>query len=368
MNVSSRNVVAILGGGQLGRMLGIAGANLGISCRFLDPSPDAPASAIGHLVTGDFTDLEALENTCRSANTVTYEWEGVPVATARAAAEYGKLWPPAEALEIAQDRLAEKHMFRKLNIPTADFHSVDRYEDLGPALEHVGLPAVLKTRQGGYDGKGQRVIHAPGELTIAWEELGDSPLLVETYLEFTRELSVVATRAGDGQIMFYPPVENLHRGGILRRTSAPAPHLGPDRAQAVTEITRKVLNELNYVGTGCLELFEVSDGFYANEFAPRVHNSGHWTIEGATTSQFENHLRAGLALPLGSTEPVGVSTMLNCIGTLPDPATVLSVPGAHLHIYQKLARPGRKLGHVTVTAPDMATLEKRLRRTEVQIT
>ena len=221
---------------------------------------------------------------------------------------------------------------------------------------------MLKTRRGGYDGKGQVVLHDAADADAAWSEVGDVPCVLEGFVAFDRELSIIAVRAVDGAIACWPAVENHHRAGILRLTRAPAPGLGAalqDRAEAAI---RPLLDDLDYVGVCCVELFDVGGTLLANEIAPRVHNSGHWTIEGAETSQFENHVRAILGLPLGSTAARGPSAMVNCIGTMPDRDAVLRIPGAHLHDYAKTARPGRKLGHVTVTAPDPGELEARLAR------
>ncbi|MFI5054155.1 MAG: 5-(carboxyamino)imidazole ribonucleotide synthase, partial [Acidimicrobiia bacterium] len=266
---------------------------------------------------------------------------------------------------VAQDRLAEKDAFRRLGIATAAYAAVDSRADLDLAVTAVGgLPAVLKTRRGGYDGKGQRVVVAPGDVDAAWTALGDTPLILESLVPFDRELSVLAVRGRDGEVACWPLVENDHEAGMLRLTRAPAPGLGPELANGLqargAELATRLLHDLDHVGVLAVELFDVDGELLANEIAPRVHNSGHWTIEGADTSQFENHLRAVLGLPLGSTAARGVSTMVNCIGDLPDPEAVLAIPGAHLHDYGKSARPGRKLGHVTVTADNPAALAARM--------
>jgi 5-(carboxyamino)imidazole ribonucleotide synthase len=346
-------LVAVLGGGQLGRMLGLAGIPLHVRFRFLDPSPDACAAAVGELVVGALDDLEAVDATVRGADAVTYEWEGVPASTVEHVAALGlAVDPNARALAASQDRLHEKELFRSLGIATAPYATVDSRDDLVAALATVGAPAILKTRRGGYDGKGQvRLANADrSEVDDAWAALGGVPLLLEGVVPFARELSIVACRGRSGATRCWPLVENTHRNGILDRTLAPAPHVDIATEEAGDALVRAMLDALDYVGVLCVELFDLGGQLVANEFAPRVHNSGHWTIEGAQTSQFENHLRALLDLPLGSTAARGVSAMVNCIGALPDREQVLAVAGAHLHDYAKEPRPGRKVGHVTVTA------------------
>ena len=326
-------VVGVIGGGQLGRMLALAGIPLGLSFRFLDPSPDAPAAEAGELLVGEYDDPALLDWLANGAAAVTYEFENVPVV----AAERVGAIPAAAALEASQDRLVEKQLFRRLGIPTPKLDDeVDEF------------PAILKTRRLGYDGKGQRVVEA-------WHG-PDAGHVLEERVVFDRELSLLAVRGADGDTLFYPLVENLHDGGILRTSRAPA--LDAPQAEAEEYATR-LLDELGYVGVLALELFDVGGLLLANEFAPRVHNTGHWTIEGSVTSQFENHLRAILGLPLGSTES-RPSFMANLIGTLPPVDEILGVPGAHLHLYGKEPRPGRKLGHVTVVADTADELDARL--------
>ena len=362
-------VVAVLGGGQLGRMLGLAGVPLGLSFRFLDPSPEAPAQALGPLVVGALGDEAALRDVARGATAVTYEWEGVPAEGARALEQLGyAVRPGPNALEVAQDRLGEKETFRRLGIPVPAFAAVDTRDELARALDDIGTPAVLKTRRGGYDGKGQVVLHRASAVEAAWAELG-APAVLEQMVRFDRELSVLAVRSLAGETRCYPLVENRHAaergtGGILRASRAPAPAVTPALQAAGEAIAGRLLDDLGYVGVLAIELFQVGDELLANEFAPRVHNSGHWTIEGAETSQFENHLRAMLGRPLGSTNARGHSVMLNCIGAMPDIDRVLAVPGAHLHDYGKTPREGRKLGHVTVTAATAEELDDRVARLE----
>ncbi len=351
--------VTVLGGGQLGRMLALAGIPLGCSFTFLDPAEGAPASAAGELVVGALDDLSAAERAVEDATVVTYEWEGVPAETARALAQLAPVHPTPRALDVSQDRLVEKNALRTLGVPTTEFRAVDDLGGLRVAVDALGLPAVLKTRRGGYDGKGQAVLHDPTEIGEAWARLGDVPLILEASVAFDRELSIIAARGRHGDVRCWPVVENEHRGGILRVTRAPAPALD-DALQARAEACiRPLLDDLSYVGVCCVELFDTGGDLLANEIAPRVHNSGHWTIEGSATSQFENHVRAIVELPLGDTSARGPAAMVNCIGNMPDAGAVLHIPGAHLHDYGKAPRPGRKLGHVTLTADD-DVLESRL--------
>ena len=355
-SAGSSPLVAVLGAGQLGRMLGEAGRQLGIEFRFLDPSPDATARAFGPLVVGELGDQARIEEVARGATVVTYEWEGVPADGARSAAALAPVRPDPRALDVAQDRLTEKTTFRELGIGVPQFSAVDERADLDRAVDEIGLPAVLKTRRGGYDGKGQHVLRSETDVDAGWDSLGGVPLILEQLIPFERELSVLAVRGLDGDTRCYPLVENVHRGGILRVSRAPAPALTPDLQTAGESIATKLLDRLGYVGVLAVELFDHGGELLANEIAPRVHNSGHWTIEGAETSQFENHLRAVLGWPLGSTEVTGHSVMVNCIGSMPDPERVAAIDAAALHDYEKEPRAGRKLGHITSVA---ATSEER---------
>jgi 5-(carboxyamino)imidazole ribonucleotide synthase len=357
--------VTVLGGGQLGRMLGLAGIPLGLTFRFLDPSPEAPAAAVGELVVGGLDDVAAARRAAAGASVITYEWEGVPADTARALASDAPVFPSARALEVSQDRLIEKETFQSIGIATAPFRAVDDRASLDDAIDVLGLPAVLKTRRGGYDGKGQALLRSVADAEPAWAEIGGVPLILEGFVPFTRELSIVAVRSTGGGAhesvtSCWPVAENAHDAGMLRLTRAPAPNLDAALQARAEACIRPLLELLDYVGVACVELFDVNGQLLANEMAPRVHNSGHWTIEGAETSQFENHLRAVLGWPLGSTAARGASAMVNCIGGMPDRDAVLAVPGAHLHDYGKSTRARRKLGHVTITATDARELEDRL--------
>jgi 5-(carboxyamino)imidazole ribonucleotide synthase len=352
--------VGVLGGGQLGRMLALAGYPLGLRFRFLDPAPEAPVEELAELVVGRFDDLDVLARFPEGLDAVTYEFENVPVEAAQHLARGVPVYPPVRALEVSQDRLAEKALFAKLGLTPAPFAAVDSFAELEAAAARIGLPAVLKTRRLGYDGKGQFVLRQPGDVRAAWRALGGVPLVLEGFIAFDREVSQLGVRARDGTLALYPLVENHHADGILRLSLAPAPALTDALQQQAGEAIRRVLEHLDYVGVLAIEFFQKGEALIANEMAPRVHNSGHWTIEGARTSQFENHLRAVAGWPLGATEAVGYSAMVNLIGTLPEPARVLAVPGAHLHLYGKKPRPGRKLGHVTLWAGTPEEVQRRL--------
>ena len=354
-------VVSVLGGGQLGRMLALAGRPIGIDFRFLDPSRDATAGSFGRLVVGELGDLVAVDEVARGATVVTYEWEGVPADAARAAGKHAPVRPDPRALDVAQDRLAEKQTFEHLGIGVAPYAAVDDRDSLEAAVGVIGLPAILKTRRGGYDGKGQHALERAADVDAAWNALGGVSLILEGRIPFTRELSVLAVRGLDGDTRCYPLVENEHAGGILRVSRAPAPDLSAELQASGESIATRLLDHLGYVGVLAVELFEHEGRLLANELAPRVHNSGHLTIEGAETSQFENHLRAVLGMALGSTEMRGFAGMVNCIGTMPDAAAVARVTGAVLHDYVKQPREGRKLGHVTVVANSAKERDDRLR-------
>jgi 5-(carboxyamino)imidazole ribonucleotide synthase len=341
--------VAVLGGGQLGWMLGLAGIPLGCEFAFLDPVAGATASAVGDLIVGALDDVGAARRAAEGATVVTYEWEGVPAATARALEAVAPVYPSANALDVAQDRIVEKEKLRALGIATAPFAAVDSTADLRAALEAIGLPAILKTRRGGYDGKGQVLLHDPASADEAWPGLGEVPCILEGFVPFDRELSIVAVRGRDGEVRCWPAVENHHHDGILRLTRAPAPALD-DALQARAEAAiRPLLDDLDYVGVCCVELFEVGDTVLANEIAPRVHNSGHWTIDACSVSQFENHIRAVAGWPLGETERHSNARMDNLIGADANAWERLAgEAGACLHLYGKReARAGRKMGHVT---------------------
>lgn len=352
--------VGVLGGGQLGRMIALAGYALGQRFVFLDPGAESSAGHVGDLRVGAYDDEERLSELARKSDVVTYEFENVPVASARFLNELVPVYPPPRALEVSQDRLGEKQFFARLGIPTPPFAPASSREELRSAVARVGLPSVVKTRRFGYDGKGQMILRAEADVDRAWDALGAALLLVEGLVPFERELSILAVRGKGGEERFWPLVENEHRDGVLR-VSIPKSAAWTDELQERAERhAEAVLRALDYVGVLAIELFLKDGELFVNEMAPRVHNSGHWTIEGAETSQFENHVRAVTGLPLGSTRMVGHSAMINAIGRLPPKERVLAVEGAHLHAYGKDASPGRKLGHVTIRATTRGELESKL--------
>jgi 5-(carboxyamino)imidazole ribonucleotide synthase len=363
MSERRQPVLGVLGGGQLARMLALAGAPLGVKTLVVDSSADACAGQVAPLVVADWTDYAALEAFAAQVDVVTFDFENVPAETAHWLAKRVAVFPAPQALAVAQDRLAEKTLFRECGLPTPGFMTVDTREQLDQALAEVGAPAILKTRRLGYDGKGQFRLHDVADADAAWAALGAQAskhgLILEACVPFERELSVLAVRGRDGDFRTWPLTRNWHVDGVLSMSLAPAPDIEQLQQQA-TALARTLAERLEYVGVFALELF-VRDGvLLGNEMAPRVHNSGHWTIEGAHTSQFENHVRAVLGLPLGDTGARGSSAMFNWIGELPEPAAVLQAIDAHWHDYGKQARPGRKVGHATVCAAERAVLAERL--------
>lgn len=358
MRVATR--VGVMGAGQLGRMLALAGIPLGMQFTFFSPEPSASTESVGDVVLGAWDDAEALAQFASSVDVVTYEFENVLLSAADQVERFCPLWPPRRALMVTQDRLREKEMFQSLGIPAAPYAEVNSPDDLRSAVERIGAPGILKTCRFGYDGKGQSRINQTAEIDAAWSTLGGVALVYEGLVRFERELSVIAVRGTDGSKLVYPIVQNRHRDGILRYSEAPAPGLDDVRRETAAMYASKLLDALDYVGVFALELFDTSAGLVANEMAPRVHNSGHWTIEGAETSQFENHVRAICGLPLGACAPVGYSAMINVIGRYPDIARVLAVPDAHVHMYDKSERPGRKMGHITVRSRTSQELRDRV--------
>lgn len=329
-------------------MLALAGIPLGRRFVFLEPSLRPPAGALGYVVQGAYDDAASLERLASRADVVTLEFEAVPAEVARSLAARTLVRPSPDALAAAQDRLAEKRLFQELDIPTASFRPASRGDGWEDALAATGLPAVVKTRRFGYDGKGQAVVRSPAEAAAAVEALGDG-LVVESFVDFDRELSIVGARGTDGSTVFYPLTENHHREGILRASYAPAPNVPPDLQAEAEAMAGKIMERFDYAGVLAVELFQCEERLLANEMAPRVHNSGHWTMEGAAASQFENHVRAVTGLPLAPAGPCRASAMLNLVGELPPLAALAAVPGARVHLYDKAPRPGRKLGHVNVT-------------------
>jgi len=342
--------VGILGGGQLARMLALAAARLGLRVRVVDTVADACASQVAPLTCADYNDFDAISEFADTVDVVTFDFENVPADTAMFLAARVPVFPNPQALAAAQDRLEEKQLFQKLGMATPAFAMVDSLEDLQNAVNTVGLPAILKTRRLGYDGKGQIRIKSTEDIGPAWASLGDVPLILESLVPFDREISVIAVRGRSGDFATYPLTQNFHEKSILSASLAPAPDSADIEETAVT-FARRLAEELDYVGVFALELFEHEGNLLANEMAPRVHNSGHWTIEGAITSQFENHVRAVLGLPLGATHLISPSVMLNWIGEVPEAHPVLIEPLGHWHDYGKTKRPGRKVGHATFSGP-----------------
>ncbi|MEA5557679.1 5-(carboxyamino)imidazole ribonucleotide synthase [Nodularia spumigena] len=389
--------VGVLGGGQLAQMLAQAASPLDIRVRSLDTSGDAPAASVCQLITGRFDDPDAIRQLASGCDVVTCEFENVPASVLEAAAKHAPVHPLPRAFAVAQDRLLERQLFASLGIQTPRSAPIDTIDQVASAIQAVGLPAILKTRRMGYDGKGQRVVRTLQEAHAAAASLlgahdsgptfrpdtqssggvggsggGGGGLIADEMVALDREVSIIAVRANDGEIRTYPVTENIHERGILRRSIAPAPSIPEGsllHAQAI-EAVRSIATSLGYVGVLAVEFFLTSDPsgqprLLANEMAPRVHNTGHWTIEGAHTSQFENHLRAILGLPLGATDmATGSAGMVNLVGTIPPLAQLLAVPGAHLHLYAKAPRPGRKVGHVTLCDPDPDHLTRRVTELE----
>jgi 5-(carboxyamino)imidazole ribonucleotide synthase len=356
--------IGVLGAGQLGRMLALAGYPLGLEFKFFDTVADAPAGQLAELIVGNYEDQEALVKFAKDLDVVTYEFENVLVEAVKILEKHVPVYPPVLALETAQDRLFEKICFEENGILRPKFYGVNRYEDFAKATEWVGLPAIMKTRRFGYDGKGQAVVRQMDDFETGFHALGGRNLILESLIPFEREVSIIATRNRAGETRFYPLVENHHSRGILQKSIAPAPNLTSELQREAEDYARRVLEELEYVGVLAIEFF-VKDGLLiANEMAPRVHNSGHWTIEGAATSQFENHIRAVAGLPLGSTEARGVSVMLNLIGVQPNVNDVLRLENAHLHWYGKSVRPGRKVGHITLTGKTFEDIQNQVAQLE----
>lgn len=348
--------IGVLGAGQLGRMLAIAGYPLGQKFGFYGLSKDEPSALLGHMFQQS-DEADSVEALTRFADVVTYESENTSVEQVREIAKQTPVYPGEKSLYVSQHRGREKGMFDQLDIACAPYQLVDSLENLKLAVEEIGLPAVLKTTTEGYDGKGQFVIKEASQVEQAWNEIGNRELILEGFVEFSRELSIIAVRNADNEHVYYPLVQNVHQDGILRYTIAPAQQISESVQQQAETYMQKLLDELDHVGVLTLELFETLDGLVANEMAPRVHNSGHWTIEGAHTSQFENHVRAITGLPLGDTSPrQPLAAMVNIIGETGPVEQVLKMPNAYLHLYDKAERAGRKLGHINILAETQQTL------------
>lgn len=341
-------------------MLALAGYPMGLRFTFLEPQADASAGQVGEQLVGPYDDPDRLRQLADSCDVVTFEFESVPRASASLIAERCRVFPPPRALEVAQDRLLEKRLFSRLGIPTAEYAVVERGPELQAGWAAVGGPARLKSRRLGYDGHGQARVPTAAELEPAFAKVGSVPCLLEREVEFQREVSILGVRGPEGQVAFYPVVENHHRDAVLRLSLAPAPHLDRRLQDQAEELCAAIMADLEYVGVIAVELFERDGTLLANEIAPRVHNSGHWTLDAGLTSQFANHLRAGMGWPLGETAGPGYAAMVNLVGSQPEPATALAVPGVRLHLYGKGARPGRKLGHINLAGPDPVALSSRI--------
>ena len=327
-------------------MLALAGYPLGIRCLFLDRSAMAPAAQVAPIITGELEDAAGLAELAARSDVVTFDWENISGGALAPLEKLTLVRPPRAALEVSQDRIAEKALFSKLRIPVAAHAAIDSKEELIRSARKLGLPGVLKTRRMGYDGKGQFVVRDMAQIDEAWAAIGGMGLIYEKFQDFSREVSIVGARSARGDTVFYPLSANSHGGGILHYSIAP--YANPRLERSARTYLKRVMNALAYVGVLTIEFFVVKGRLVANEMAPRVHNSGHWTIEGCVTSQFENHLRAICDLPLGSTRALGHTAMVNFLGTMPDRGRLLAVEGLAFHDYGKEPRPGRKLGHCTI--------------------
>ena len=352
--------IGIIGAGQLGRMLALAGYPLGLRFTFLDPNPDACGAQVGECIVGAYDDPAKLRELADNVDVLSFEFENVPVETLTAITRRRPMYPPVAALAASQDRLTEKTLFRKLGIPTPDFHAVDSLEDLQAAVAELGAPGILKTRRLGYDGRGQYRIRTVRDVIPAWQQLGGVPLIYEAFVPFTREVSIIGARSSKGQTAIYPLTENTHQNGVLHLSKAP--YKNAKLQTQAEKYLKKLFRHFDYAGVLTIEFFVLRGQLIANEMAPRVHNSGHWTIEGAETSQFENHVRAICGLPLGSTAVRGHAAMLNFVGQIPEQAAALKQTGLHLHHYGKEARPGRKLGHATIVADTIQTRDRSVKK------
>lgn len=353
--------VGILGGGQLGLMLASAARDLSVETLVLDPKRDAVAGQVTRHLAADWDDPAALE-ALAACDVVTYEFENVPTETVDQLVAHLPVHPSPQSLAISGDRLREKTLFNDLGIETAPFAPVDSREALDRALAAIGLPAVLKTRRFGYDGKGQAVLRSAEDVDAAWQQLGGQALILEGFVAFEREISVAAARGRDGSMCFWPATENLHVDGILHLSLAPAADVSQALFLKATKGLEALMAKLDYVGVLVVEFFQLGDRLVANEMACRAHNSTHWTIEGAPTSQFENQIRAVTGLPLGSTEVTRYSAMINLVGEIADLTPLEGDPDVHLHVYGKSPAPGRKLGHVTVVADTREALARTVDR------
>ena len=362
------STIGVLGSGQLGRMFAIAARRMGYRVHTYSPDSDTPTGQVADLeVTGPYYDLDHVRDFARNVDVVTFEFENVPAETAAAAAEHTHVRPAGSVLHITQNRIREKTYLDKAGIPVTPFTPIDCFEALRRAVAEQGCPAILKTAGFGYDGKGQIFIPRPENADAAWDAIARCPAVLEKFVDFEREISVVGARGVDGSFSYFPPSHNEHHRQILDLSIAPA-HI-PDRVKnRAVEITRAVLEKLEVIGVLCVEFFVTHDGeLMINELAPRPHNSGHYTFDACVTSQFEQQLRAVCGLPLGSPEQLCPAAMANLLGDLwmdgePDWEAACAFPSVKLHLYGKLQpRPGRKMGHLTALGPDADGLVRRAR-------
>lgn len=358
--------IGVLGAGQLGRMLALAGYPLDMTFSFYDTS-GAPSAGLGQIFSDPANTQQELEAFLAEVDVVTYEFEHLPLSLTQAIEKVKPLHPSSESIRVCQNRAEEKKIFAELGIPTPAYCIVESAEELEAAARELGCPVVAKSNTEGYDGKGQAVLRSPDEAQQAWDSIRHPKLVVESFVNFSRELSIIAVRSTHGEIAIYPMAENNHQGGILRYSIAPAPRLDDAKAALARDYIHRLIERLGHVGVLTLELFETEDGLLANEMAPRVHNSGHWTQNGSPTSQFENHLRAIAGLPLGDCSAYRPTCMINLIGQTGDKNDVLALPYAHLHLYGKQERPGRKVGHINILADDYEELVDRVKTCAAKI-
>jgi len=349
--------IGVLGAGQLGRMLALSAYPLGHQMRFLALSEEDPSSLLGKTFIHN-NNPEMVSNFADSSDIVTYESENTDVTIVNEISKNTKVFPSDKSLYISQHRGREKALLDSLKIPCAPYQMINSLDDLKSAIKNIGIPSILKTATDGYDGKGQFLIKSETQIHEAWEKMAGADSILEGFINFKRELSLIAVRGIDGSLKYYPLVENSHHEGILRLTIAPAQNISASLQKKAKEYMSSILKEIKHVGVLTIELFE-SDDLLVNEIAPRVHNSGHWTIEGAQTSQFENHIRAITESPLGQTTITSkFSAMINIIGVHGPIQKVLKTKNAHLHLYNKEERTGRKLGHITLTSNSTDELNK----------
>ena len=354
--------IGVLGAGQLGRMLAISGYPLNHQFGFSGNSADEPSALLGHMFALE-DNADNIESLVAFADVITYESENTDVAIVKEICKNVAVYPGEKSLFTTQHRGREKALFDQLDIPCASYQMVNSEADLKAAVEKIGLPAILKTATEGYDGKGQFLMRDESQVTEAWQSMNGVESILEGFVNFKRELSLIAVRGIDNDHRYYPLVENLHHNGILRLTIAPAQDIDPAVQTTAEHYMKTLLDEMDHVGVLTIELFETEGGLVVNEMAPRVHNSGHWSIEGANTSQFENHVRAITGMPLGDTTPIhNFSAMVNIIGKTGPTNIVLKMPNAHLHLYDKTERDDRKLGHINITASSQAELDESIEK------